>query len=205
MNYDLLPKSFIVAALVVIAGSFGTGVYFSQKSEHSQALTLKTEPQVAAVVAAIKTPQVTPTPILKEIPSPAPTPEATPILTPTQTPAAPSPTSKLVSTSYSPFQRFLTVGSVGDDVKTLQILLNETGFPIAASGPGSKGKETTKFGPSTAKALAQLQCDRGIMCDGAPETTGYGATNDETLEILNALYNLTRPKDYSKRTIRIKK
>ncbi len=226
MNYDLLPKSFIVLALVVIAGSFGTGVYFSQKTTESTIAIIIEKPQVASAVTAVERTQIIPTSVptalfedttssttieksdqtegekLAAVPS-------TPIVlkpTPTPTPT-PTPASATVSTevTYSPFERYLTVGSVGADVKTLQILLNQTGFPIALSGIGSKGNETTKFGPATAKALAQLQCHRGLVCEGTPETTGYGATNKDTIEILNALYNLTRPKDYSKRTIRIKK
>ncbi len=48
------------------------------------------------------------------------------------------------------FTRNLTIGSVGEDVKRLQIFLNTNGFPIAKSGVGSAGNETTLFGEISA-------------------------------------------------------
>ena len=59
-------------------------------------------------------------------------------------------------TNYS-FTRDLTIGSRGEDVRQLQIYLNNNGFPIVSSGDGSKGKETTYFGPATQKALIKFQ------------------------------------------------
>lgn len=60
------------------------------------------------------------------------------------------------------FTRSLTVGSRGNDVKCLQEYLNEEGFTIAASGPGSPGNETTYFGPRTRAAVAKWQAAKGI-------------------------------------------
>jgi serine-type D-Ala-D-Ala endopeptidase (penicillin-binding protein 7) len=48
-------------------------------------------------------------------------------------------------------------GDKGDDIKTLQQYLNTHGFPIAASGAGSKSHETTLFGPLTVSALKRFQ------------------------------------------------
>jgi peptidoglycan hydrolase-like protein with peptidoglycan-binding domain len=43
-------------------------------------------------------------------------------------------------------QRNLMVGSTGSDVKCLQAALNAWGYPVALSGVGSMGNETTYFG-----------------------------------------------------------
>lgn len=55
------------------------------------------------------------------------------------------------------FQRNLSVGSEGVDVQQLQRYLNERGFAVAASGPGSAGQETTRFGVLTRLALVRFQ------------------------------------------------
>lgn len=55
------------------------------------------------------------------------------------------------------FSRDLTVGSTGADVKALQQYLNRKGYEVAASGAGSAGEETTRFGPATKAALAKFQ------------------------------------------------
>ena len=60
------------------------------------------------------------------------------------------------------FNRNLTLGSIGDDVKALQQLLNSKGFKVAISGAGSPGFETTRFGPATKAALAKYQQSVGI-------------------------------------------
>ncbi len=65
------------------------------------------------------------------------------------------------STSGS-FSRNLEVGSTGDDVMALQKFLNSHGFPVAASGAGSAGNETTKFGAATKAALMKFQAANGI-------------------------------------------
>ncbi len=59
--------------------------------------------------------------------------------------------------SSSKFTRTLSLGSTGNDVKALQVFLNSHGFIVATSGPGSRGKETTKFGPGTKRALIKFQ------------------------------------------------
>ncbi len=55
------------------------------------------------------------------------------------------------------FGRNLTVGSVGEDVRELQRILNAEGFTIAKSGPGAPGSESTYFGPATKLALTKYQ------------------------------------------------
>jgi len=66
------------------------------------------------------------------------------------------------SAGSASFSRNLQVGSTGNDVKALQVYLNTHGFVVAASGPGSSGNETTKFGAFTKKALAAWQASVGI-------------------------------------------
>ena len=60
------------------------------------------------------------------------------------------------------FARNLEVGMTGDDVMGLQVFLNTHGYVIAASGPGSPGNETTKFGGLTRAALVKFQKANGI-------------------------------------------
>ena len=55
------------------------------------------------------------------------------------------------------FGRSLTVGSVGEDVRQLQKILNAEGFVVAKTGPGSVGNESTYFGPATKAALMRYQ------------------------------------------------
>ncbi|MEK7106886.1 MAG: peptidoglycan-binding domain-containing protein, partial [Patescibacteria group bacterium] len=80
--------------------------------------------------------------------------------TPT-TPTTPT-TPATPSTGASAFTRSLEVGMTGEDVKQLQIYLNANGFRVAASGPGSPGNETTRFGAGTRGALARFQAANGI-------------------------------------------
>ncbi len=74
------------------------------------------------------------------------------------------------------FKRNLQVGSTGSDAMALQVYLNAHGFPVAASGPGSPGNETTKFGGFTRAALAKWQASVGISPAAGyfgPKTRAY--------------------------------
>ena len=66
----------------------------------------------------------------------------------------------------SSFTRDIGTGDMGSDVKRLQVFLNSNGYIIANSGPGSKGKETEKFGEATKKALMKFQKDHGLSATG---------------------------------------
>ena len=60
------------------------------------------------------------------------------------------------------FTRDLDTGAKGNDVLSLQKYLNTHGFPVAISGDGALGQETTFFGPATQAALAKFQAANGI-------------------------------------------
>ena len=62
-----------------------------------------------------------------------------------------------ISTSAFAFTRDLKLGSVGEDVKQLQIFLNGQGFFVSKTAEGSKGMETINFGPATKSALFRFQ------------------------------------------------
>lgn len=64
------------------------------------------------------------------------------------------------------FTRDLKLGASSPDVKQLQIFLNRNAAPIALSGSGSRGNETTYFGPSTKRALTAFQRARQLSSDG---------------------------------------
>lgn len=53
--------------------------------------------------------------------------------------------------------RDLEIGMVGQDVMSLQKILNAAGFTVAASGAGSRGNETDTFGTRTRAALIRYQ------------------------------------------------
>lgn len=55
------------------------------------------------------------------------------------------------------FTKDMKTNYVGDDVVALQKILNNNGYLLAKTGPGSKGKETNKFGKATRQAVAQFQ------------------------------------------------
>jgi len=73
------------------------------------------------------------------------------------------------------FKRYLASGSIGNDVKALQIYLNTHGFKLASVGNGSLGHETTFFGILTRSALMKFQKAHGISAVGifGPITMKY--------------------------------
>lgn len=74
----------------------------------------------------------------------------------------------------SQFNRTLGLGMNGEDVLSLQKILNKVGFRISESGVGSLGNETTYFGIKTQIALQVFQCETFALCSGSPESNGHG-------------------------------
>jgi peptidoglycan hydrolase-like protein with peptidoglycan-binding domain len=62
------------------------------------------------------------------------------------------------------------MGSVGEDVRALQRLLNARGYAIALTGVGSPGNESDTFGAKTRAALVKFQKAQGIT----PASGYYG-------------------------------
>lgn len=78
--------------------------------------------------------------------------------------------------------RDLSPGATGEDVRTLQKLLNEHGFTVATSGPGSPGNETTLFGAATFAALKKFQTAQKIT----PAIGHYGPKTRAAFQTLVA-------------------
>lgn len=65
-------------------------------------------------------------------------------------------------TTSEKFLRNLSFGMTGNDVLLLQKFLNNNGFIIATTGPGSQGNETTYFGKATQQAVINFQMTNTI-------------------------------------------
>ncbi|MEK7509147.1 MAG: peptidoglycan-binding protein, partial [Patescibacteria group bacterium] len=93
--------------------------------------------------------------------------------TPTPTGGAPAPAG-----SCPRIGRVLKLGSSGDDVSRLQqfLALDPSVYP--------EGLVTGYYGALTEAAIKRFQCKNKIVCDGTPETTGYGVTGPRTAAIL---------------------
>ena len=75
------------------------------------------------------------------------------------------------------FQKDLLLGSFSTDVLILQQCLNsDPATVVTVSGPGSKGKETSYFGPATKAAVMNFQmkyADEALFPYGLQSPTGY--------------------------------
>jgi peptidoglycan hydrolase-like protein with peptidoglycan-binding domain len=74
----------------------------------------------------------------------------------------------------------LHFGHDNAQVVLLQELLNQKGYTVSSTGPGSPGSETTSFGILTRKAVRAFQCAEKIACGGDEYTTGYGFVDEKT-------------------------
>lgn len=88
-------------------------------------------------------------------------------------------TGSVTSAAVTVFKTNLTVGSLGSQVKALQEFLNSHGYTVAASGAGSPGNETTRFGAATKAALIKYQKAKGI-------TPAVGYFGEKTRAAVNA-------------------
>jgi len=86
------------------------------------------------------------------------------------------------------FATTLKPGTEHPDVRYMQMLLNDLGFTITLSGPGSKGQETMYFGEATKRALILFQ-ERYAAEVLAPAglTSGTGTFGPLTRGKFNAL------------------
>lgn len=81
--------------------------------------------------------------------------------------------------------RAFAIGARGEDVRTLQMILNSNAATrIAASGAGSPGAETTLYGSLTRAAVQKFQVKHGIAKPGA---SGYGNVGPKTRAKLNEI------------------
>jgi len=87
-----------------------------------------------------------------------------------------TPTTPSVPGTTPTFTRSLSLGMSGEDVKALQMYLNQKGFIVSTAGAGSIGKETTYFGPATKTAVIKFQLANKITPSVGffgPITRGY--------------------------------
>lgn len=79
-------------------------------------------------------------------------------------------TTTSTSTTLYLFTKNLSFGMTDNEVKMLQKFLNDTGFIVTLTGPGSKNNETTRFGSATRSALIKYQKANNIK----PATGFFG-------------------------------
>lgn len=79
------------------------------------------------------------------------------------------------------FTRTLKIKDTGYEVKMLQEELKKRGFFPA------NVNTTEYFGTITRDSLQKFQCAMGLVCNGTPETTGYGQVGPKTRDILNGI------------------
>ena len=124
----------------------------------------------------------TPTPSVSPTPTPTPTPTVTPVSGSGQQALidtllarirvlilqvqqmggqVPGAEQYILPTQYT-FTRNLSFGMTREDIRQLQMYLNAHGAVVAASGAGSIGNETTRFGAATRAALMRFQANVGI-------------------------------------------
>ncbi len=153
-----------------------------------------------------------PTPTQIVTPAPAQTPSQTTIQTPTQnqtTYTTSGSASGINTSTQSPtivtssvqntqtiqaqinvaqaFDVSLTLGSSGADVLRLQQYLNNHGYTVSSSGLGSKGTETSLFGPKTKAALKSFQeAHRGEILTPLGLQSGTGMFGLSTRGYINS-------------------
>ena len=90
--------------------------------------------------------------------------------------------------STGTFTRTLILGSTGSDVKALQQFLNNHGYIVASTGNGSKGYETTYYGPATAAAISRFQLAHfSTILAPYGLTRGTGTFGPATMKVINSL------------------
>ena len=77
------------------------------------------------------------------------------------------------------------LGQANQNVKQLQRFLNNHGFSIALTGPGSPGQETTYFGQLTRQALGRFQVAKGLI--SSTQDPAFGYLGPKTRAVINGL------------------
>src|SRR5690606_33196180 len=81
----------------------------------------------------------------------------------------------------------LRLGDTDEEVRELQKFLNERGFAVASSGPGSAGNETTLFGNATQNAVIRFQeAHFDILLAPQGLEKGTGVVDDLTRKLINS-------------------
>jgi hypothetical protein len=76
-----------------------------------------------------------------------------------------------------PLTRLLKYKMIGEDVRTMQQLLNKKGYTLALTGPGSPGSETPYYGPKTLAMIKKFQLANGLIPDGIVGPLTWGMLN----------------------------
>jgi hypothetical protein len=79
--------------------------------------------------------------------------------------------------TISPFMRLLKFSMTGEDIRTMQQLLNKKGYTLALTGPGSPGSETPYYGPKTLAMIKKFQLANGLIPDGIVGPLTWGMLN----------------------------
>lgn len=95
-----------------------------------------------------------------------------------------------LSASSSPLILGLRLGSIGEPVRTLQLILNSSSTSIVAYGniPGSPGQESTYFGAKTEAALKKFQKTHMLSQTGWVDVQTFNTLNVEFNRLLKANY-----------------
>ena len=109
-------------------------------------------------------------------------PSARAVATPQGVNAAPAPSASASPPAGPAIKDRLYVGILGygSEVSVLQQFLKQDGYATGSLPPGI-------FDAATEAALKRFQCLAGIVCRGAPATTGYGLTGPKTRVAINAI------------------
>lgn len=81
----------------------------------------------------------------------------------------------------------LRLGDVDPEVKKLQEYLNQNGFVVADSGPGSPGQETSRFGAGTHDAVIRFQeAHADVLLAPYGLEKGTGIVGELTRNLINS-------------------